>query len=97
MLNGETVTDMLIGKHGSGQIAHDLMHLNQDLPSSLRVKSNRLDVWLDLAPLLRPVIADCFRPTDKNAFERLRSSYVGSHEGKGGINFTRVEGRVGCA
>jgi hypothetical protein len=28
MLNGETVTNVLIGKHGSGQIAHDLMHLD---------------------------------------------------------------------
>jgi hypothetical protein len=25
MLNGETVADVLIGKHGSSQIAHDLI------------------------------------------------------------------------
>jgi hypothetical protein len=28
MLNGETVANVLIGKHGSGQISHDLMHLD---------------------------------------------------------------------
>ena len=94
MLNGETVANVLIGKHGSGQIAHDLMHLDQDLPSILRVKGNRLDVWIDLAPLLRPVSADFFRPTDKTAFERSRSNHVRSHEGKGSVNVSRVKGCV---
>lgn len=97
MLNGETVANVFIGKHGSGQIAHDLMHLDQDLPSVLRVKGNRLDVWIDLAPLLCPVSADFLRPMDKTAFERLRPGHVGSHEGDGGINVARVEGRIRCA
>lgn len=97
MLNGETVANVFIGKHGSGQIAHDLMYLDQDLPSVLRVKCNRLDVWIDLAPLLCPVSADLVRPTDKTAFERPRPSHIGSHEGEGGINVARVEGRIGCA
>ena len=97
MLHGETVADVLIGKHGSSQIAHNLVHLHQDLPILLQVKGHRLDMATDLAPLLRPVSADCFRPTDKTAFERPRLMHVGRHEGKGGINITRVEGRVGCA
>jgi len=28
MLKGETVANVLLGKYGSGQIAHDLMHLD---------------------------------------------------------------------
>ena len=97
MLNGETMANVLIGKHGSGQIAHDLMHLDQDLPSVLRVKGNRLDVWIDLAPLLCPVSADFLGPTDKTTFERLRPGHVGSHQSEGGINVARVEGRIRCA
>ena len=81
----------------SCQIAHDLMHLDQDLPSILWVKGNRLDVSIDLAPLLCPVSADFFRPTDKTAFERSRLSHVGSHEGEGFINVSRVEGCIRCA
>jgi hypothetical protein len=39
MLNGETVSNVLIGKHKFDQIAHNLMHLDQNLPSILRVKA----------------------------------------------------------
>jgi hypothetical protein len=67
MLNGETVANVLIGKHASGQIAHDLMHVHQNLPGILRMEGNWLDMSIDLAPLLRPVGADFFRPTDKTA------------------------------
>ena len=97
LLQGEQVTHVLIGKHGSGQIAHDLMHLDQDLPSLLCVKGNWLDLSIDLAPLLRPVSAYFLMPTDKTAFERPRPSDIGSHKGEGGINVTRVEGYVCCA
>ena len=97
MLDSETVANVLIGNHGSSQVAHDLMYVDQDLPGILRVKGNRLDVWIDLVPLLRPVGADFFRPTDETAFERLRPGHVDSHEGEGGIDVTRVEGRVRCA
>ncbi len=34
------------------------------------VEGHRFDVRIDFAPLLRPVGADGFRPTDKTAFER---------------------------
>jgi hypothetical protein len=71
MLNGETVANMLISQHSSVQIAHDLMHFDQDLPSIFRGKGNRLDVWIDLAPLLRPVSTNFFSSTNKTAFKRL--------------------------
>jgi hypothetical protein len=42
----------LIGKNYSSQVAHDLMHIDQDVLGPLGVKSHRLHVWVDLAPLL---------------------------------------------
>ncbi|HEY9663389.1 MAG TPA: hypothetical protein V6C65_33495 [Allocoleopsis sp.] len=65
------MTHIFIGKHDSSSIAHNLMHLDQDLPSILCVKGNRLNVWIDLAPLLCPVSADFFSPTGKTAFESI--------------------------
>ena len=97
MLDGETVAHVSISKNGSSQAAHDLVHVDQDLPGIFRVKSNRLDMWIDLVPLLRPVGADFFRSTDETAFERLRPSDVDSHEGEGGVDVARVESRVRCA
>ena len=88
---------VLIGKNCSSQVAHDLMHIDQDMLGALGVKSHRLHVWVDLAPLLPPVIADLLMSTDKTAFESSRPSHVRSHEGEGSVNVPRVEGRVGCA
>lgn len=94
MLDGETVANVLVGKQGASQVAHDLMHVDKDLLSILRIKGNRLDVWINLSPLLGPIHADFFRPMDKTAFERLWPSHVDSHEGDSRINVTRVEGRI---
>jgi len=97
MLNRETMTHALIGQNGSRHVAYDLMHPHHDPPGVLRVKSQRLHMRIDFAPLLRPVSADFFRPPDKTAFERSRPSHVRRHEQDGGVNIPRVEGRVGCA
>ena len=94
LFDGETMTDMLVGQHNARQITHDLMHINQDAPGLLRVKGHWLHVWIDLAPLLRPVSADFFRPTDETAFERFWPGYVRGHGGKGGVNVPRVEGGI---
>jgi hypothetical protein len=74
VLNGESMTHVLIDKNCSSFVTHDLMHIDQNAPDLLRVKENRLDVRIDLAPLLRPVSANFFRSTDKTAFERFRLS-----------------------
>ncbi len=74
VFKGESITHVLIGKNCSSFVTHDLMHIHQNAPGLLRVKGNRLDVRIDLAPLLRPVSANFFRPTDKTAFERFRLS-----------------------
>ena len=86
---------MFIDQNCSRQVTHDLMHLDQNAPGRLRVKGNRLDVGIDLTPLLRPVSANLFRSTDKTAFERFRPGHVRSHEGKRGGDVSRVEGSVG--
>lgn len=88
------MTHVLIDKNCSSQVTHDLMHIDQNAPGLLQVKGNRLDVPIDLAPLLRPVSANFFRPTDKTAFERSRPNHLRSHEGKGSVNVSRVEGCV---
>jgi hypothetical protein len=89
--------NVLIGQYRTRQVAHDLMHIDQNTTSILRVKGNWLHMRADFAPLLRPVGADFFRPTDKTAFERSGPLHVGSHESKGGVDVSRVEGRVGGA
>ena len=87
--------NVLIGNHGPNQVAHDLMHFDQGVPGILRVEGHWFDMRIDLAPLLRPVGADFFRPMDKTAFERSGPLYLGSHESKCGVNIARVESRVG--
>lgn len=94
MLDGETVANVLIGEHSPGQIAHDLMHRNHDLSAVLWRKGDRLDVGIDLAPLLAPVGADFFRPTNETAFERFGPGHIGSHQGESGIDVARVEGGI---
>ena len=97
MLHCEAMADMLISKQRSSQIVHDLMNLDQDASGLFRVEVNRLNMRIDLAPLLCPVSADFFMTTDKTAFERSRPSHVRSHEGEGGVDVSRVKSSVGCA
>ena len=89
--------NVLVGKHRTGHVAHDLMHFNQNLQSILGMKVNRLNVRVNLTPLLGPVRANFVRSTGKTAFERFRPSNVNSHKGERSTNVTRVEGRVRCA
>lgn len=77
---------VLIGKNCSSQVAHDLMHLDQDMLGPVRVKSHRLHMWVDLAPLLSPVSTDLLVSTDGTAFERSRPSHVRTHKGEGSVN-----------
>jgi len=97
LLNGESMPHVLIGQNRSRQVAHDLMHVDQNAPGFLRVEGHWLHVRTNLAPLLRPVGADLFRSTDKTAFERSGPLHIGSHENKGSVDVSGVEGRVGCA
>ena len=52
------VADVPISNDGPGQVAHDLMHLDQDAAGTVRAEGGRLNVRVDLGPLLRPVGAD---------------------------------------
>ena len=71
---GETMAYVLVCQHGSRQVAHNLMHLDQDASVLLQMKSHRLYMRIDLAPLFRPVGAHGLRTFDKTAFERSRPS-----------------------
>ena len=97
MPDGETMTNALVGKNGSGPVADDLMHLDCDPFGILGVKNERLYMRVDLAPLLCPISADLIGATDKTAFERSGPSHVWRHEGEGRVNVPRVESRVGGA
>jgi hypothetical protein len=55
VFDGETVGNVFITKNGPVQVAHDLMYIDQDSPSTLWMEGNRLDVRVNLGPLLRPV------------------------------------------
>ena len=49
---------------------------------------------VDLGPLLHPVGADFQMSPDEAALESLRPSHARTHGCKGGVNVSRVEGRV---
>jgi hypothetical protein len=79
VINGEAMSNAFIGYNGSGHVTNDLMHIYEDPAGVLGVKSKRLHMRIDLAPLLRPVSTNFFRPSYESAFERSRPSYVWSH------------------
>ena len=87
---------VFIGQHDSRQVAHDLMHIHQNLSGFLPVKGNRFNARIDLRPLLCPVSADFLRATNKTTFERFGPGYIGRHSGKGGVYIARIKSGVGC-
>ena len=89
------MTEVHIGENGPGQIAHDLMHLDQNTPVTLPMEGYRLDTRINLGPLLRPVGPDRLVTTDKTAFEGFWPRHVRSHRRKGSVNVPRAEGRIG--
>jgi hypothetical protein len=58
IFDSETVANVFISKNGPVQSAHDLMHVDQDSPGVFGTERNRLDVRVNLRPLLRPVSSD---------------------------------------
>ncbi|MBN8421151.1 MAG: hypothetical protein J0L73_19705 [Verrucomicrobia bacterium] len=68
----------IIGKQDTGPVVHDLMHLDLDAPIVLRVKSQRLHMRIDLAPLLQPVTAHLCKPTDKPPLNAYGQAVSGS-------------------
>ena len=97
MLHCEAMTDVLISKYGSSQIAHDLVYLDQDASRIFRVEGNWLNMRVNLAPLLIPISADGLLALNEAAFERSWPNYVGSHQDEGCVGVSGVECRIGCA
>src|SRR6516162_9570690 len=67
------------------------MHTHQHAPAAFRVERSRLDVRVDLRPLLRPVVADLLVPADEAALERPRPRDIRGHGGEGGVDVACVE------
>lgn len=91
------MSSVLIGQYGSIQVAHNLMHIDQNSPLFVGMKSNRLDVRIDFRPLPGPIGADFFGATHKTTLERFGPSDICSHGGEGFIDVARVESGISRA
>ncbi len=92
--DGEAVPHVLVTQNGPVQVAHDLMHVDQDSAGPLGMEGNRLDMGINLDPLLRPVGSNCIMTTNEAPLKRPRPGHVRSHRGEGGLEVPRVERRV---
>jgi hypothetical protein len=84
VFDGETVGNVFITKNGPVQAAHDLMYIDQDSPSTLWIEGNRLDVRVNLGPLLRPVSSDFMMTANDAPLKRPRPCHIRGHGGEGG-------------
>ncbi len=80
--------------HLALKVAHNLVHIDEDMPLIVGVKGNRFDLRIDLGPLPGPVFPDGFLPFDKTSFKCFGPSHIQGHSGKSGVNVTGVEGSV---
>jgi hypothetical protein len=94
VFDGETVANVFITKNGPVQVAHDLMHIDQDSPSTLGMEGNRLDVRVNLGPLLGPVSSDIIMTVNDAPLKRPRPCHVRGHGGEGGVEVPRVKRSV---
>lgn len=85
---------VLVNQHSAREVAHDLAHLDQNAPGFLQVKSDRLYVRVDLAPLRGPVSTDSLMAFDKVPLERSGPSDVRGHGGKSGVDISRIKGCI---
>lgn len=97
VLEAEKVAGVFVGQHCSAQIAHDLMHIDQNAAVIFRIEVHWLDIRVDFGPLRCPVGADFFRATDKAALKCFRPSHVRSHGSESSVNIAGIEGFVGRA
>jgi hypothetical protein len=89
------MADVHIGESSSGQVTYDLVHIDKNPPITLPMEGNRLNMRIDLRPLLCPIGPDRFMTVDKTAFEGFRPRHVRSHRRQGAVNVPRVECRIG--
>jgi hypothetical protein len=94
IFDGETVANVFITKNGPVQVAHDLMHIDQDSPSTFWMERNRLDVRVNLGPLLGPVSSDLIMTPNDAPLKRPRPGHVRGHGGEGGVEVPRVKRSV---
>jgi hypothetical protein len=94
VFDGETVANVFITKYSPSQVAHDLMHIDQDSPRTLWMEGNRLDVRVNLGPLIRPVSSDIMMTANDAPLKRPRPCHVRSHSGEGGGEVPRIKRSV---
>jgi len=90
VFDGESVADVFITKNDPVQVAHDLMHIDQDSASTLWMERNRLDLRVNLGPLLRPVSSHFMMTAYEAPLKRPRPCHVRRHFGEGGVEVSRV-------
>ena len=75
------VLDHAIKQQLAGRISHDLMDSDDNAPCGIRFKGFRLDVWIDHAPLPRPIGAHAFMAMNHSAFHSVGPNDIGLHRG----------------
>ena len=88
------VADVFVGQDGACQVADDEVDVDEDLMVVLGIKSDRLDVRVDLGPLLSPIRSDFVMTSHKASLKCPWPCDVWVHGGKGGVEVPRVEASV---
>jgi hypothetical protein len=95
--DGETVANLFITKSDAVQVAHDLVDTDQDSPIILWMEGNRLDVRVNLGPLLRPVSSDSMVTSNDSPLKSPRPCHVQRHGSEGGIEVPCIKRSVRSA
>src|SRR3546814_7031745 len=74
------MTHAFICDNGPRHVTNDLVHIDQHPVGTVRMKNNRFHMRIDFAPLLCPVSANLFMPSDETTLERPRPGHVRSEE-----------------
>jgi len=88
---GEPMAYVLIGKNCSSQVAHDLMHFDDDFPLESFGELERLDVRIDHRPLACPVAAHSLATVDVAAVHSIGPDDVLVHRGEERLRVASVE------
>src|SRR3546814_1149499 len=67
------MTHAFICDNGPRHVTNDLVHIDQHPTGTVRMKNNRLHMRIDFAPLLCPVSANLFMPSDETRSEEHTS------------------------
>ena len=89
--------DHLIRQDLAGQVADELMHVDDDPTGFIGAEAPRFDMGVDRGPLAAPVLTDRRVAMDAPALHPVRPVHIGMHEGEDGVDVASIEGPVGGA